>query len=485
MTGTADIKLAVDAGKPVRPVDRRVIGINVNYLMDGNGLFTAGRGLAAALKDLGVRSLRYPGGNKSDTYLWSQPPWDKPKPSLARIGRKEWPSGDAKLMLEDGTTFRNAPLDFDQFMEVCREIGAEPMICLAYDSIHEPSKDGSKVPTREQILETAVEWVRYANVRKGYGIKYWSLGNESYLWHGAASALEYAKDLALFSRAMKKVDPGIMLGANGPGRAENIGKLDEDAGNKEPWWKSVLETSPDAVDFLDIHTYPCWRWRGYEAYVASEPDFLADVNGGLEAVSRWAPAHAGRMRVLVTEANSADWTATQEDKKGWPHLNNLGHALVLFEMIGAHLLHPKVDMLNVWNTRWNHNRDEMPEELWDALDSNNEPNPTGHAIAAWGRHILDTMVGAESAGGLRIFASTSADRRRLSVFALNKTKSRVEARIELGNYAAGKGIHHAYAGKDPDDAAPAWLKPAPARISGPGLDVSLEPLSINVMTLET
>jgi len=452
--------------------------------MDGNGLFAAGRGLTAALLDMGVKSLRYPGGNKSDTYLWSVPPWDKPRPALARIGAKEWPSNSRELMLEDGATFRNAPLDFDQFMEICRRTGAEPMICLAYDSMHQPPTDGSRVPTHDELLETAVEWVRYANIRKGYGIRYWALGNESYLW-GGARALDYAKDMAVFSRAMKEIDPDILLGANGPGRTDNVGKVDEDAGGKDPWWKVVLETSAQAVDFMDIHTYPCWRWRGYEPYMASEPDFLEDVNAGLEAVSRWAPSTAERMRVLVTEANSADWTATQEDRKGWPHLNNLGHALVLFEMLGAHLLHPRVDMLCVWNTRWTSNRKSKPKELWDALDENNELNPTGHALAAWGQNLEDLMVIAKGTVTVRSFASASADGKRLSLFVLNKAKTRVQAEIEIKNFAGVGGLHRAYTGKDPDDPKPAWIEPSVTGLAGSNLHIALEPLSINVITLKT
>jgi len=64
--------------------------------------------------------------------------------------------------------------------DVCREIDCIPTIVVSYDSMYKPAQTGGVAPTRAQLLETAREWVRYANVTKGYNIK---LGNESYLQH--------------------------------------------------------------------------------------------------------------------------------------------------------------------------------------------------------------------------------------------------------------------------------------------------------------
>ena len=40
--------------------------------------------LAEAIAQMGARFLRYPGGEKSDSYLWSVPPYSHSQPTLAR-----------------------------------------------------------------------------------------------------------------------------------------------------------------------------------------------------------------------------------------------------------------------------------------------------------------------------------------------------------------------------------------------------------------
>src|SRR5436190_1896173 len=67
-------------------------------------------------------------------------------------------------------------------------------------------------------------WVRYANVTKGYGAKYWEIGNEIYGnghygadWeadsHPAKTPVEYANNVVAYADAMKAVDPSVKIGA--------------------------------------------------------------------------------------------------------------------------------------------------------------------------------------------------------------------------------------------------------------------------------
>ena len=74
-------------------------------------------------------------------------------------------------------------------MAGARRVGAQPMIIANY---------GTGTPAE------AADWVRYANVTKGYGAKYWTIGNENYgnghygsAWeaddHADKSATQYAR----------------------------------------------------------------------------------------------------------------------------------------------------------------------------------------------------------------------------------------------------------------------------------------------------
>ena len=142
------ITLTVEASRVLREGADRFVGINLNYIRDLDANRPKGRPLENALKDLGVRWLRFPGGAKSDYHLWSEPPYDKPHP----ISHK-WYAQQAGVRM-----------DFDQYMVIVRSVGAEPYIVVGY------GKEASTGRTEAQWLENAVAWVRYANVVKKYGV---------------------------------------------------------------------------------------------------------------------------------------------------------------------------------------------------------------------------------------------------------------------------------------------------------------------------
>jgi alpha-N-arabinofuranosidase len=60
--------------------------------------------------------------------------------------------------------------------------------------------------------------VTYSNVTKGYGFKYWEIGNECYgTWEDdnnspAHNGVEYATRAAQYIQAMKAADPTIKIG---------------------------------------------------------------------------------------------------------------------------------------------------------------------------------------------------------------------------------------------------------------------------------
>jgi len=478
----AEVNVSIDLGHVVRPVERRIVGINVNYLSDGGATARASRTLEQAMREMAVAAIRFPGGDKSDNYLWSVPPWDRPCPTLAMKTRYLTPAGMRDFVEQDGTTFRHKTLDFDDFAGMCGRLGAEPTIVVPYDSMHVPAADGAVQPTLEQLVENAAEWVRYANVTRKYGIRYWAVGNESYLAKEFIPVSAYAAHFPVFARAMKAVDPSILVGANGPNSPDSPGKCDEAKGDNTPWWKAVLEKGATDMDFLDLHSYPCWKWRTYEYWMEHEQSLTDDIMNGFEAVRRWAPGHAGRLRVTISEANSADWSSSLGDKLGWPHINDLGHALVLADMVGSALLLPMVDMLCVWNTRWINNGTRG--SLWDALDPDNGLAPTGQVIAAWGNNLLDDMVEATATGPVRAYASASASRARLSVFLVNKGASPVAATVRFGETKGTvRGTMRTMTGTGPDDTAPHWLPPAPAFLASGRLVSALPPHSFSVASL--
>ncbi|MFF0657751.1 cellulose binding domain-containing protein [Micromonospora tulbaghiae] len=221
------------------------------------------------LKAAGVKMLRYPGGSYADIYHWET---------------HTAPGG----YVAPGT-------DFDTFMAGARRVGAEPMIIANY---------GTGTPAE------AAAWVRYANVTKGYGAKWWTIGNENYgnghygsAWeaddHPDKSASQYARLVIEYADAMKAVDPSIKVGAvlTMPGNWPDGITAGSDPG---PWNQTVLSLAGPKIDFVDVHWYP----GGSVADSLARTSHLPDAAWLLrQQIARYAGPGADRIGISLTELN--------------------------------------------------------------------------------------------------------------------------------------------------------------------------------------
>jgi alpha-L-arabinofuranosidase len=462
-------QITVDVSRTIRHTSHHPIGINVNYLQDDDNNRTAVRSTTAALQDMGVKFLRYPGGEKSDGYLWSIPPYSRSVPTLARTGPAEWPSHDPGLVRSDGKTFRIDPLDFDEFMTMCQAIACEPVVVVAYDSMHKPAGAGGVAPTRQQLIETAREWVRYANITKRYQVKYWEIGNESYhsgSYNGKTTAEVYADDLIEFSRAMKTIDPTILIGAGG---------------DSTQWWSTVLGKASGSIDFLSVHTYPIYGWGGYETYRQNNADLTYSAGVAVSAIRNYAPVRdRSRLRVAVTELNVIDWAANT----AWANRNDQGHALALVDMIGQHLKMPELDFVQLWNTRWVLNNYEDPPSLYDALSRSGEYLPIGRAMAIWGQHLLEQMVATTDTQMVRSFASYSPDGSRVNVILINKDTSPRSVSVNFAGLGPiSSATRRVLRGAGPQELSPVWGDTVENSFSANRVNIAMDPVSITVLSV--
>ena len=193
--------LYVDAGADQGPISPLIFGSNTGpWLAVPFDLQTQ---IAAA----GVKTLTFPGGN--------------------------W--GDAND-LED--------YQVDQFINYCRLIGAEPRIVARL-------KGGT--------AQQAADLVKYANVTKGYNVKYWGIGNETDLYslNGLPDYTvdQYNKEWREWAQAMRAVDSKIVL--IGP----DVSQFVADANGSSylqariDWLTSFLHANGDVVDIVSIHRY--------------------------------------------------------------------------------------------------------------------------------------------------------------------------------------------------------------------------------------
>ncbi len=444
-------------------VSHHPIGINLDYFTDDDNYLKPKRRTADALKAMGVKFLRYPGGNKSDFYFFSKPPYEKSEPTLARTG-KNATGGRGRMLKNNFSEFKFDVLDFDEFINMCREVGAEPVVVVAADEYLVNYPEGSTWSTKEQLLQHAVQWVKYSNVKKKYNVKYWMIGNESWHKENINSTVQiYARDVVDFSKAMKAVDPSIKIIPNG---------------NTEIFWKEVLTTAAGHIDLICNSNYPVYNYRaGYVTYRDTAQNLLGPVTTALNAIDKYATMEdRKKLKLIVAEYGPFDWA-----KSDWGFINNMGHNLMNFEMTGEQLCEPRVLFSCFWNTRWINN-DSVPYSAFDALDKNGNFNANGFGLMIWGKFLGDKMVKTTSSLHIKTFASWKPQQKKLFLYIINKSDEVKEVKVGIQRYSI-KSISQGWelVGTGPEDTKPVWRRLAGVN---PNQIMSINPTSITVVEFD-
>ncbi|GAA4879478.1 cellulose binding domain-containing protein [Kitasatospora terrestris] len=264
---TGDTTVTVNAGAGLGTVGPAALGANTaiwdSAMNDPE--------VATLYRAAGIGALRYPGGSYSDIYHWVD---------------NTAPGG----YVAPGT-------GFGAFMGTVRATGAQPILIANYGS---------------GTAQEAADWVRYANLTKGYGAKYWEIGNEIYGngvygsgWendtHADKSPDQYAREVKAYAAAMKAVDPTVKIGAvlTMPGNwPDGIVA----AGGTGDWNHTVLAAVAHDVDFVSVHWYPNTSTGDQSlAAVRQLPGELREVR---DLLDRYAGADSARIGIAMTEVNS-------------------------------------------------------------------------------------------------------------------------------------------------------------------------------------
>ena len=172
------------------------------------------RDVIERLKQISVPILRWPGGNFAGDYRWQDGLLlcDKRAPLMASayMEQESQPYSFGSDNHEVGT---------DEYIQLCREIGAEPFITvnLAWD---DPERCSAWVEYCNGSAQTKWGQIR---AKRGhpepYHVKFWSLGNELLYGHMEGGFYKnhaaYAAKIKAVSEAMLKTDPSILLTMSG------------------------------------------------------------------------------------------------------------------------------------------------------------------------------------------------------------------------------------------------------------------------------
>ena len=206
-----------------------------------------------AMREMGITSIRYPGGNFVSCYNWM----DGVGPVELRPRKRElaWRSIETN---EFGT---------NEYMKWARTAQVDTILAV-------------NLGTRG--IEDAVHYLEYVNLPVGtkysdlrrehgfeqpYNIKRWCLGNEmDGTWQiGHKTATEYGRLAVETGKAMKLIDPSIRLIVCGSAKS--------DMPTYPEWDMEVLDHVYGVADYLALHQYYGGQQLGTATFLAQSVDF--------------------------------------------------------------------------------------------------------------------------------------------------------------------------------------------------------------------
>ncbi|GAA1262672.1 alpha-N-arabinofuranosidase [Planotetraspora silvatica] len=306
--------LTIDPAFQVAPVRRRTFGTFIEHL--GRCVYTGvyepshpaadedgfRRDVLSLTRELGVSTVRYPGGNFVSGYRWE----DGVGPVSGRPRRLDlaWHSTETN------------EVGVDEFVRWCRKAGVEPMMAVNL---------GTRGITEAlDLLEycnhpagTALSDRRVANgTAEPHGIRIWCLGNEmDGPWQtGHKTAREYGRLAAETARAMRMVDPGLELVACGS------------SGSSMPtfgaWEATVLEEAYDVVDYISCHAYYEEKNGDLGSFLACSTDMEYFISSVVATADHVGARLRSRKRIDVSFDEWNVWYLSRFQQAGpredWP-----------------------------------------------------------------------------------------------------------------------------------------------------------------------
>ncbi|MEO9572078.1 MAG: hypothetical protein ABJG40_12870, partial [Polaribacter sp.] len=337
--------ITVDTSVRTKQISKNAAGVVSCWLLDSDKERPRKTSFTDAMKDMGVKYIRFPYGHLADNYLWdADGDWGNtltPKIASSSQAPANW---DWAVHKTSGEFIKD--MDFDEYISICNNIGAEPMVV-----VNILSYKYNNGPTYQQLKETAIEWVKYANITKGYNVKRWALGNEVDHHSDLITKEEYKALYTDFATAMKKVDPSISVG---PGLLGS-------------WHADLLAHDPENIDFICVHNYLYkydWRNQDYQGWKNTNSVLVGNVESVQRIVNN---STIPDTEIHVTEMNSRPWK-NNSDK------DDIFRALAYAEMVLNASSFEDVKATYVWNTHgpWVGPETNTPYNILD-LDNNREP----------------------------------------------------------------------------------------------------------------
>jgi hypothetical protein len=225
------------------------------------------------------------------------------------------------------------PFQIDMFMDFCKQVGATATIT---------------VRLLNGTPEKAAELVRYTNIEKKYGVKYWSIGNEPNLYEaqhqGPYDTLMFNPQWRAIALAMKAVDPSILL--MGPETSQwnsSYATTPKDSAGRD-WMTEFLKANGDLLDIVTVHRYPMYSPTNGPVTVQQLRDDTHTWLAQIDYLNKLVYEQTGKhLPQAWTEVNSDPSSTMFNPVSPDSFYNAIWYADVLGQMMQG-----KVFMVNQW-----------------------------------------------------------------------------------------------------------------------------------------
>ena len=460
--------ITVDFGTNIKTgINNGVASANLCWLLDSDlPPPNSTQSMRTALAELGVKSLRFPYGALAENYLWDTAPFDSTKPTgnlNPKVASSSEAPGTWSWAVNKNGTFKNA-MDFDEYMNLCNSLGIEPLVVVNIQS-----SKFNKGPTAQDLINSAVEWVKYAKA-KNYDVAYWQIGNEVEHRGTVFTKEEYIAHYVKMVTAMKAVDSTIKIG---PGL---IGKTD--------YFKDIINSRPDLIDFVSTHQY-MHKFKDtdydYNTWKNSTSMYIPNIVKMQKAVAK---SSKPTMELLITE------TGVSAGNKPIGTINNTYKALWWFDVLMSEISQKNVAYSYFWGTHspWNGNEDVEEKDVAILLRvDDNSRKPTAEIVKLVNENITANLVEVTSPKTLKyikIVAGISNDGKNHSIFLLNRNDEAKEVLLQLHNL--NDSVQHftrkEFKGNSPEDIKPVIKKSENVTVLNHQIQIKVPPLSVTILT---
>ncbi|MGV9193729.1 alpha-N-arabinofuranosidase [Microbacterium sp. MC2] len=308
----------LDPRAEIADIDRRLFGGFVEHLGRHiyDGIHEPGHPAADAdgfrtdvielVKELGVSTIRYPGGNFVSGYKWED--------GIGPVAQRP-----RRLDLAWHSTETNE-VGLHEFQTWLDKVGSDLMLAVnlgtrgtpeALDLLEYANADADTDWTRQRAQNGRAE---------PFGVKMWCLGNEmDGPWQlGHRNADDYGKLASRTAKAMRMLDPDLQLVV--------CGSSSRGMPTFGSWERTVLEHTFDDVDFISCHSYYQEHGGDAQEFLASGVDMARFIESVAAIADAVAAAKKSDKRIMISFDEWNVWYLHNEDggqddkprEPGWP-----------------------------------------------------------------------------------------------------------------------------------------------------------------------